>query len=459
VRTSNPKQCPGDPSRPRLPRASGAFRGSVAAGLGAIALQLVAAPARSQEAGEALTLAEALVQARKANARLPVAEMEVVAGTQQVRSARGQLLPRIGMQGDLIVSPSKVGYGGVGIGPGNIGEEKLLIVAQQPLYAGGSLRAGVDGAESQLRSARAAFRVAEKDLELEVRTRFSELLKAQEDVRFRDEGLERLRAYLGGVRDRQAAGQGLLADVLKTQARLSTETADAEEARRQMRATQIALAEILGREPGVLLVAAPLPEPAPPSALGRDAWTGAPELLQTRADIATAQAAVVSSRAARLPKVDLTLDAGLWGGGFSVPLPPGGLSQRLRNDLGVSATLTFSWPFLDFGTTAGQIGLSEARVEQARRRLDLASRDARMKWEAAQADVSSLWAQVALRKRAVPEARDAYLAAESLYRGGSGTALEVLDAFTSLTTASEAYASAMLSFRVAEATALRWGTP
>jgi outer membrane protein TolC len=66
---------------------------------------------------------------------------------------------------------------------------------------------------------------------------------------------------------------------------------------------------------------------------------------------------------------------------------------------------------------------------------------------------------VQIREQAVPLARDAYLIAASLYRGGSGTALDVLDAFSSLLAAAQSRSDAVLGFRIAEATALRWGSP
>ncbi len=86
-------------------------------------------------------------------------------------------------------------------------------------------------------------------------------------------------------------------------------------------------------------------------------------------------------------------------------------------------------------------------------------RDARLRWQAAREDVERWYRQVQLREAAVPLARDAYVLAESLYRGGSGTALEVLDGFSALVAASQSYTDAVLSYRLAEATALRWGTP
>jgi outer membrane protein TolC len=69
------------------------------------------------------------------------------------------------------------------------------------------------------------------------------------------------------------------------------------------------------------------------------------------------------------------------------------------------------------------------------------------------------WRELAERRRAAPLARDAYLSVESLYRGGVGTALEVLDAYTALVTTQQALADAVLGYRLAGAAAERWGTP
>ena len=178
-----------------------------------------------------------------------------------------------------------------------------------------------------------------------------------------------------------------------------------------------------------------------------------------QADQAVAEANVGVARAGRRPHVDVLADAGLFGGGFANDVPSSSLGGRLRNDLGASLTLSISWPFLDFGIYQGQLGQAQARAEQARRRVVMQSRETRLHWEAAREDMARWYQQVQLRQQALPLARDAYVLAESLYRGGSGTALEVLDAFSNLVTASQSYTDAVLSYRVAEAMLLRWGTP
>jgi len=421
-------------------------------------LALLAILSRGARAEPPLTLEQALAEAAARNARLPVSEMDVAASQQQLVAARGARLPRLSVESSLQVSPPDFGYGTGGISS-LAGEERLQIVGRQTLHDGGALRAGVSGAESQVRSSRAAFRVAQKDLELEVRTRFSELLKSQDDLASREQGLDRLRSYLATIRQRRAAGEGLQADLLKTETRLASEQADAEEARRKLRAAQLQLNDLLGRDPEAPLVAASLPAPQPPPFLQTEPWRQVPDLALAQADQAVAEANVGVARAGHRPHLDLLADAGLHGGGFASDVPSSSLGGRLRNDLGASLTLSISWPFLDFGIYDGQLGQAQARAEQARRRVVMQSRETRLRWEAAREDILQWYRQVQLRQRALPLARDAYLVAESLYRGGSGTALEVLDAFSNLITASQSYTDALLSYRVAEAMLLRWGTP
>jgi len=202
------------------------------------------------------------------------------------------------------------------------------------------------------------------------------------------------------------------------------------------------------------------PPPEPPGALEATRWQEVPELLQGAAQTAAAEARAESALAGRRPRVDLAADAGLLGPGFAVAsLPDGGLSQRIRDDLGVSLTLSFSLALLDFGVYRGEVGQARALAEQARRQEVVLSREARLRFGQAREELARWYRESELRKTAIPLARDAYLSSESVYRGGSGSALDVLDSFTNLVTASQSYAEAVFAYRVAQAAAIRWGTP
>jgi outer membrane protein TolC len=385
-----------------------------------------------------------------------VAQLDVEVGAEQVREARGQLFPQVSLQSNVQVAPRGFRYNVAA----NVaaGAERLQLALSETLYAGGQIRAGIASAESRVLSARARYRIAEKDLDLQVRTRFSEYLKTRDELGFRGEGIERLRTYLTGIHARQAAGLSMEADVLRTQARLADEAANLEDARRRLDQARLELNDLMGRDPDAPLELAPVPPPAPPEPRKPDAWNRAPELEQARWDVAAAEAAINTALAGRLPRVDLSADAGLLGPGYE-GLPQLGLSRRLRQDLGTSLTLNFSWPLLDFGIYRGRVSQARLLAAQARRRQEVAARDVRRQWSMALAEMAARYREIELRGRAVPIARDSWLAAESLYRGGSGTTLEVLDAYSTFITASELYAEAVMSYRVAEATALRWGTP
>src|SRR5258708_22024889 len=133
----------------------------------------------ASQAAPQVALEAALAEARAANARLPVAAMDVKATEEQARTARGQLLPKLGVLSDLQLASRTFGYSS---GGSPVGEERLQLVAFESLYSGGALQAGVAGAEAQVRASKAAYRVAEKALDLDVRTRFSEVLKGEDDV-------------------------------------------------------------------------------------------------------------------------------------------------------------------------------------------------------------------------------------------------------------------------------------
>ena len=56
-------------------------------------------------------------------------------------------------------------------------------------------------------------------------------------------------------------------------------------------------------------------------------------------------------------------------------------------------------------------------------------------------------------------ARDAYLEAESRYRGGAATSLEVIDAYAASIEATVRLSDAVSRYRISRALAERWGTP
>jgi outer membrane protein TolC len=409
-----------------------------------------------------VTLADAIEEARFANARLPIPAFDVAIAREKIAEARAERWLKVAVEGDFIYAPPS-GYDPVLT---NLGEFRLQAVGRQPLYDGGARRAAVLRARAETDAAAGRYRVEEKDLVLEVVSRFSELVAAREEEAARRAGIAQLRSYHTSLRSRQAAGQGIAADLLKTEVRLASEEATALEARRSADDARIALNDLMGRPAGAPLELAPLPPPDLSDAGPAD-WQNAPEITAAQADARAADAGLSAAKAERKPHLDLSADVGFWGSDTSrlVPLdlkmrdPDATFADRIRRDAGYSFTLTLSWPVFDFGAIRARIAQADLTLRQARQKVVAARRDAERNWQQARSTLQTLAREIELLERASPVARDSFLDAQSRYRGGAATSLEVLDAYAASVDAVVRLSDAISRYRIAQALARRWGGP
>ena len=413
-------------------------------------LWLLAADVRSDGL---LSLQAALEEAGAANARLPVARADLESSRARTREARGQRWPTVSVEGDLrYAAPSRAF-------PTNGSEERLELFVRGPIYGGGAIDARVAFAEANASGFAARYRVAEADLALEVRTRFSEVLEVQSEVSVQREAVQRLRSYLDVVRLRQLAGQGIEADRLKTEAELASRRIALGEDELRLGEASYEFNDLLGRDPSAPLTLAPLPEPiarVPPTE--PQPWLVVPDLESALADLNAAGEAVRVTRAERKPHLSFELGGGLLG--LVDPRYPGDpLEQRALRGFGFSAMLSYDWTLFDFGTYRAKLSQARLEAEKARAAQVVIYRGARLAWERAGLQLAGLFQQLRLYAEAVPKTKDAFLAEESLYRGGAGTALAVLDAYRAWVDTSVAAAMALFAYRTAEARYMRWGTP
>ena len=428
-------------------------------GVLAVLFLTVSCPAAAQSV---LTLEEALREAHAANARLPLPAYDVAIAREKRSEARAERWLRVAVEGDFIYAPPS-GYDPVVT---NLGEFKLQAIGRQPLYDGGARRGAVARAEAELDAAGGRYRVQEKDLVLEVTSRYTELLAAREEGAARREGIGRLESYRSLLRSRQASGQAVAADRLKTEVRLALEQANILEAEKRADDARLALNDLMGRDPRGPLEIAPLALDASSIVEVRDLGE-VPEVSSARADARAADAALAIARAERRPHLDLSADVGFWGSDTSrlVPLdlklthPDATFADRVRRDAGYSVTLSLTWPIFDFGTIRARIAQADLTLRQAQQKIEVARRDARLKWEQARSTLETLQREIDLLSKAAPAARDASLEAESRYRGGAATLLEVLDAYASAVDASVRLSDATSRYRIARALLSRWGTP
>lgn len=429
---------------------------------GAAAVWLTAAiPAAAQAP---LTLDDVLREAHASNARLPIPATDVLVAREKLAEARAERWLKVAVEGDFIYAPPN-GYDPVIT---NAGESRLQVVGRQPLYDGGARRAAVARGEADVDSAGARYRIVEKDLELDVRSRYAEWIFADAEAAARREGIERLRRYSTTLQSRRASGQGVGADLLRTDVRLATERASLVEAEGRRDAARLALNASMGRDPSAPLVLAPLADPpdAPgePSAADPSAL---PEVRDAEAQARGADADVSTARAEARPHLTLSGDVGFLGSDTHRLVPSdllaadanASFSDRVRRDSGYSVTLAFTWNVFDFGAIRARIRQAELKLASAKQNVLFQAQEARRQRAQAAATLANTREQIRILSEASPAARDSYLEAESRYRGGAATSLEVLDAYAAAVDAVVKRADALSRYRIAQALLLRWSTP
>lgn len=397
---------------------------------------------------QSISLADALAAAESFNAHLPVASTNTAIFRAQLREARGRMKPNAFVDGDVHTG-GPMAY--------TTSDARLQLFGADTLYDGGRYRAGIRNAEHLLRAATAGYRVVVKDVDLDVRLQFAEGLHDQRAVEIRRASIAELQTYLTYVQAQLAGGLGVGADVLRTRTRVAAEAANIADAERALDEAQVALNDLMGRPPRQPFALEPLPPPSPPITPQGQPWRSVPDIVAAEANVAAAQAAIAFTRAERRPQVSVSADVGryqpLGNNAAGTALNPG-------TGTGTELTLNFTWPLWDAG------GAYKARLAQAQLAAQFAAdsaavvrRQSELAWSRAVEQLDDLYRIVDLRSRSVPIARDSYLQAQSLYRGGVGTALDVIDAYSAWVDAQIAEADAIRDYRQAEAQLIRWGTP
>jgi outer membrane protein len=419
----------------------------------AIALGVAVGSASPARAQAPVSLEDALREARAANARLPLSALDVSVAHERLSQAFAERWLRVALEGDFLYAPAS-GYDPVLT---NLGDARAQVVARQPLYAGGALKAGVARADANVAAAGDHYRIAIKDLELEVRSRFAELLAARAEVSGRREGIERLSTYRTSLKSRQASGEGIASDLLKTEVRIALEEASIVDAEQREDEARLALNERMGRDPAAALALAPLLPPEAPAAADGAPWEGAQEIDAAEADARSAEAALAIARAERLPHLSLNADLGFWVS--DTTHLNADFWDRLWGAKGYSLSLMVAWPLWDRGGLKSRIAEADLGVRSAQARLEAERRDARLAWAQARQALAHLYRQIEILSKAVPDARDSYLQIESRYRGGTASALEVLDAYSAAVDAAVRLNEVTARYRVAQAVARRWSEP
>jgi outer membrane protein TolC len=309
-------------------------------------LSVIGALASGIATAQSLSLDEAIATARQHNAKLEAGRQMAAAAAGQVRTSKGAFLPELGASanyseydGDVFFARFIPAIPGIPP-PTPIGDfdsnESLLVVLQQPLYAGGGNSAKL--AASKVEEEIAERDVAQLDSELvfDVTRAYLQVLLADKSLEVARASVQRTEQNQSSVQRLRAEEEALEVDVLAVQTQLASDRHSLDAAENDRMLAAAALNRLLGRDQGAPVQ--PVDILGQPGNLGSEEEALArieasnPEIQKAGLRVELADAGIKGARSYYHPKLrldglyswvenELFFDGEFWGVGLEVSIP------------------------------------------------------------------------------------------------------------------------------------------
>lgn len=421
-------------------RANATLPGVMAAGD-----QQARAPTPRQNVG-AITLAEALTLAQANSPDLQAAVTAAGVAHATRLGARSVLLPSLTSVNTYTYTQRDNSGTGSGRYIASNGVHEFLNQADVHQQFGVTETAGYRSASAGEDMARAEIEIATRGLVVTVVRRFDAVVVAQRKSVTAQQAESDATRFLLITQNREAGGEAAHADVIKAQIQL-------EQRQRELREAGLALAT--NRNELAILIfptydtafavaddlATPAPLPAFDAVQARAALRN-PVIAAAQAALRQASQDVWAARGELLPSLGVDYLYGIDARNFA-------LSTNGLNNIGSSVIASVNVPLWNWGASQSRIAAARLREKQTRVELAFAERqvlaDLHSFYEEAQAardELDSL-------RRSVDLASDSLRLTTLRYQAGESTVLEVVDAQTTLVTASYAYDDGQARYHLA----------
>lgn len=360
-----------------------------------VILVALAATAPAPAAAQQLTLEQAIAEAEAHAPAVTVADAERDAAAGRTVQARSAGLPSATLSGSIAIGRLDPG-GFFGLQAAEVTPRVAQAGIEQPLFTGGRVGAGLARARAGERIANARGDAVRADLAAEVAEAYGAVLVAEEQKRLNEALVATTSQLAGHARDRFEVGDAPRTDISQANTRFAEARARRAAAEGAILVARARLANLIGRDPGMLApLAAPPAVPADLEAAILTAQANSPGISQAIAALDAALAAERGAKAERLPTVGAFAEASSMRDQFF----PG-----YRGD-SASVGVRARWQFFDGGRVRGQVAEASAGVRAAQARLVAARDQLQEAVTAAHAAVttSALIEQAANEQRAAAE--------------------------------------------------------
>jgi outer membrane protein len=306
---------------------------------------------------------------------------------------------------------------GYNIAVTNGGEYGVQLVTGLPLYDGGVKNSLVDQAATNVILARLDTQRTKSELAFSVRLAYYGLLRAQSELRIREDGVRRLQEYVTLLEQLQSGGAATETDVLKARVDLNNAAVAAEALRQSVCNSKLLLNNLMGKPPQepIEVAAAPaIDTTTAADTLPADNF----DLRVLKCDVEATSMDIAVARSERLPTLSVAGDVGALG--LKV--------EDWRREKGYSVLLSLDVPIFTWGEIGDRIQQKQLVRTQKLLELEAKRRDLETEWRTTITGLEQSKRAIAEYSRNVDIARNNYLSAKTRFAGGSGSSLEVLDA-------------------------------
>ena len=441
--------------KPKLPFASLVFcLGALAQAPPQTLPPLPAMPAAPPQAGAqappgapvTLNFAAALQRARQYSQQVLAANYAALLAREDRVQAKAALLPTANVFNQFIYTQPNDTPSGIFVS--NDGPHVYNQYAQVhgDIYSPGKI-ADYRRAMAAEAVARARYDIAARGLLAVVVQNYYGMLAAQRKVISAQQGVADAEQFLDITRKQEAGGEAAHADVVKAELQVELRRTDLANAQLDLEKARIAFAVLLFPNYGQTFTlvddlesAAALP--ALPE-IRRLASTNNPDIRAAQAAIQQQTYELKSSRALLYPSLSFDYFYGINANQYAIHNPEG------NNLLGSVAQAQLTIPVWTWGATRSKIRQSEIRLRQAQTDLSFTQRQLLGNLDAFYAEANLARTLLDALRRSVTLAQESLRLTNLRYQAGEATALEVVDAQTTLLQARNAYADGLLRYRLA----------
>ncbi|HUA82264.1 MAG TPA: TolC family protein [Bryobacteraceae bacterium] len=417
--------------------------------------------AQTPDAHPTLTLQDAIARARQYGGVVQSATLAAAQTQEDTKQVRAARLPQVNWFNQYINTQGDGTPSGIFVANDGVHVYNEQGVVHEELFS--AVRRGeLNRALLAEAIARAKVEIAARGLNATVIQNYYAILSAQHRIGNARQSVQESEHFLEITGKLEKGGEAAHADVVKAQIEVQARQRDVQEAQLNLTKAKIAL--------GVLLfpnfsadfdVVDDLSRAAALPAVGEaqsQAAASSPDLKAATTQVEEAGQEISVARYQYLPSFGLDFFYGIDANQFAVTSHEAQATGRstlpnyevaARHNLGYVAQATLNVPVWTWGSIHSKVKQAEIRREQARSDLSVTRRIVDANVAAAYAEAQGAQAQIASLRQSVDLARESVRLTLLRYQAGEATALEVVDAQTTLAQARGAYDEGLARFRVA----------